>query len=58
MGEGGSGTYVTSGIDDLAIIFCAVVVDSPLERALDSRVIIFDELALEVLEDESRFAYV
>ena len=57
MGERGSGTYVTSGIDDLAIVFCAIVVDSPLEGALNSRVIIFNELALEVLEDEGRFAY-
>lgn len=29
--ERGSGTYVTSGIDDLAIIVCPVVFDSPLE---------------------------
>lgn len=47
---------MASGIDYLTVIFSAVVRDTPLEGALDSRVVVFNELILEILENEGRFS--
>lgn len=47
---------MTCGIDYLAIIFRVIVLDTPLKRSFDGGIVVFDELALKVLEDEGRLA--
>ena len=46
------GTYLSCSIYDFALVFNAVELDGLVEGGLDSRVIRFDEVVLDELNDE------
>jgi hypothetical protein len=52
------GSYMTSGIDYLAIVFIAIIDDAAFKGTLDGRVVVLDKPVLEILEYEGRFACV
>lgn len=48
-------TYLTSGIDDVAVVLDSVMLDVLGEGVLDCRIVRLDEVVLDVLDDKRGF---
>ena len=53
----GRAAHLASGVDDVAVILDTIVVNCLLESGLDGRVIGFDEVVVDELNDERGLSY-